>query len=99
MTENEKNTVIVKIYNQELKLRTTESPDYVREVARYVDAKIYEVVDSSAGIPSSKLIILAALNIADELFKEKEKLENLTRKLEEHSKIIAEKISEIEVET
>ncbi|MCD6595412.1 cell division protein ZapA [bacterium] len=99
MTENEKNTIIVKIFNQELKLRTNEPSDYVREVARYVDAKIYEIIDSSGGVSSSKSIILATLNIADELFKEKEKLENLMQKLEERSKIIAENISEIEIET
>ncbi|RKZ33325.1 cell division protein ZapA [bacterium] len=96
MSDSEKNTVAVKIFNQELKIRTTEPPDYVREVARYVDAKIYEIVDSSGGISTSKTIILAALNIADELFKEREKLDEIMRELQQHSEVIAERLSEIE---
>ncbi len=99
MAELEKHTVVVKVYNQDLRLRTTEPPDYVREIARYVDAKIFEIVDSTGSTSSSKSVILAALNIADELFRERETHRKLIEQLEQGSKAIEEKLSEIDIET
>ncbi|MCD6532185.1 cell division protein ZapA [bacterium] len=95
MADAEKTTVSVKIYNQELKIRTDEPPEYVRDVARYVDSKIYEVVDNVPGISSTKALILAAMNIADELFKQREEHQKLVRQLQERSEQLAQKLSEI----
>ncbi|HDG67592.1 MAG TPA: cell division protein ZapA [candidate division Zixibacteria bacterium] len=95
MADAEKTTVSVKIYNQELKIRTDEPPEYVRDVARYVDSKIYEVVDNVPGISSTKALILAAMNIADELFKQREEHQKLVRQLRERSEQLAQKLSEI----
>jgi len=95
MADAKKTTVSVKIYNQELKIRTDEPPEYVRDVARYVDSKIYEVVDNVPGISSTKALILAAMNIADELFKQREEHQKLVRQLQERSEQLAQKLSEI----
>ncbi len=95
MADSKRTIVSVKIYNQELKIRTDEPPEYVRDVARYVDSKIYEVVDNVPGISSTKALILAAMNIADELFKQREEHQKLVRQLQERSEQLAQKLSEI----
>ena len=95
MADAKKTIVSVKIYNQELKIRTDEPPEYVRDVARYVDSKIYEVIDNVPGISSTKALILAAMNIADELFKQREEHQKLVRQLQERSEQLAQKLSEI----
>jgi len=96
MSESDKIAVPVKIFNQELRIRTDESPEYVREVARYVDAKIYEVVNSASATSPTKAVMLAALNITDELFREREKLRQLSEKVQQQSELLQKKIAEIE---
>jgi cell division protein ZapA len=61
----------VSIFGGEYSIRGEADPDYIRTVANYVDGKMREI-DGELKVPSvSKVAILASLNIADELFKEK----------------------------
>ncbi|HLE05116.1 MAG: hypothetical protein HW385_72 [candidate division NC10 bacterium] len=61
--------ITVMILGEQYTIRATEDPAYVRKVARYVDEKLEAVVKGSPSLPSNKAIVLASLNIADELFK------------------------------
>lgn len=59
----------VEIFGQQYPIRASvEDEEYIRRIARYVDEKMREI-DESMGLASTqKIAILAALNIADELF-------------------------------
>jgi cell division protein ZapA len=61
--------VTVIIQGEQYTIRATDDPTYVRRVAQYVDEKLEGVVSGSPSLPSTKAIVLASLNIADELFK------------------------------
>ncbi|MDE2060196.1 MAG: cell division protein ZapA [candidate division NC10 bacterium] len=61
--------VSVVIRGEQYTIRAVEDPSYVRGVAAYVDAKLDGVVKGSQSLPPTKAIVLASLNIADELFK------------------------------
>lgn len=61
--------ISVVILGEQYTIRAAEDPAYVRRVAQYVDTKLEEVVKGSPSLPSNKAIVLASLNIADELFK------------------------------
>ncbi|MBI2884073.1 MAG: cell division protein ZapA [Candidatus Methylomirabilis oxyfera] len=72
--------VSVVIRGEQYTIRAAEDASYVREVAAYVDAKLDGVVKRSQSLPPTKAIVLASLNIADELFKaetERERSERL----------------------
>ena len=56
---------------------------YVQKVAGHVDAKIQEVLEG-AKVSMVDGAVLAAVNIADEYFKEVEASENLRRQLKEY---------------
>ncbi len=58
----------VEIMGREYRIRGATDEQYVREVARYVDAKLREVSHGSSLPASDRVAILAAMNIADELF-------------------------------
>lgn len=58
----------VKIYGENYPLRTTEPAARLEELARYVDARMREVAASGKVVATSKIAVLAALHIADELF-------------------------------
>jgi cell division protein ZapA len=61
----------VMILGQEYTVRSEGDPQYVREIAQYVDRRMREVSQASQQVSSTKIAILAALNIADELFRER----------------------------
>ncbi len=62
----------VEIFGERYTLRGTDSPDYLRRVAEYVDGKFQEVAKGSPALVPAKVAVLASLNIADELFKQNE---------------------------
>jgi cell division protein ZapA len=62
-------TVTVNINGENYAIKTDDDPVYVNEVARYVDEKMREIASGGKVITTSKVAILTALNIADELFK------------------------------
>ena len=78
-----KNHVTVEIAGQEYTLVAAEEAGYVEKVAGHVDAKVREVL-SGAKVSMVDGAVLAALNIADEYFKEQEAAENLRRQLKEY---------------
>jgi cell division protein ZapA len=60
--------VVVDIYGQHYTLRGDADEPYVRELARYVDKKIREVVAQTKISDLGRLAILSAINIAHELY-------------------------------
>lgn len=62
------NATTVEIMGREYRIRGAADEQYVREVARYVDAKLREISQGSSLPASDRVAILAAMNIADELF-------------------------------
>lgn len=62
----------VRIYGENYPLRTTEPAARLEELARYVDARMRDVAASGKVVVTSKIAVLAALHIADELFRLRE---------------------------
>ena len=62
----------VEIFGQRLGLRADGDASRLHELARFVDARMREVADRSSSVDTVKIAVLAALNIADELFQERE---------------------------
>jgi cell division protein ZapA len=66
-----KNVVQVQILGQHLSIRGEADQEYIVGVAGYVDRKMREITEKLPVASLSKVAILASLNIADELFKER----------------------------
>ena len=61
--------VPVDIHGQRYPIRSGLDPEYVARLATYVDEKMRAAADSTPTGDSLRLAVLAALNIADELFR------------------------------
>ena len=61
--------VPVVIFGQTYNVRAEEEFEYVEELAQFVDTKMREIADVTGTREASKIAILAALNVADELRK------------------------------
>ncbi|MDF3822051.1 cell division protein ZapA [Leptospira sp. 96542] len=66
------------------------SAEYIAEVANFVEERLYELGRSLPNASKTKLAVLCALNLADEMFQMKEKAtaSNLNPEIEERTKKI-----------
>ncbi len=71
--KHDSSLVPVVIMGQTYKVRAEEDVAYIEELARFVDTKMRTIADATGTSESLKVAILAALNIADELFKAEER--------------------------
>ena len=66
---NNKKSLKVNIYGTEYSLVSESDPNRVDQIAKYVDEKMREIQKASPNRTIHQIAILAALNIADELFR------------------------------
>jgi len=71
-----KNAVQVQIFGHSYTVRGEADQDYILGVAAFVDRKMREITEKLPAAAVSKVAILASLNIADELFRERAQREN-----------------------
>jgi cell division protein ZapA len=81
--------ISVEIHGQRYPIRSSLEPDYVLRLAAYVDQKLGVAAEATPSSDSLRLAVLAALNIADELFRAREA--NRTRDAQ-----LAERTTELE---
>ena len=79
----EKNATTVEIFGREYKIRGVADEQYILKVAGYVDKKMREVSTGSSLPSHDRLAILAALNIADELFQERKQSSDVQNNIEQ----------------
>ncbi len=84
--------VEIQVFGQTYTVKTDAEEGHIQEVARYVNEKMEEVLKKTRSVSTLNVAILTALNIADDLLREKEKRVTLLREIETKSKDLAEKI-------
>ena len=85
----ERNRVKVHIAGQQISLVGTEEEAYIESIAAYVDGKIQEIQRSAPALSTSNCTLLAAVNIADELFKLRQQYAELDQRIAELRSIAA----------
>lgn len=65
----DKHRIEVDILGQKYAIRSEAAPEYVRELAAYVEKRAREIGGASPGQDPAKVLALAALYVADELFR------------------------------
>jgi cell division protein ZapA len=76
-------SVEVYILGQKYTIKGDAPEEYIQQLAGYVQDKIKEVYNNSPSITPVKASILAAITIADELYRLRNEQENLTKSIEE----------------
>ena len=64
--------VTVEIQGQRYPVRSDLDPDYVAQLAQYVDSKMTIAARESSAADSMRIAVIAALNLADEVFRARE---------------------------
>lgn len=81
-----KKPVDVEIMGQKLVLRSDEEESYVRRIAGYVDDKMQEVIKGTQSVGKANVAVLAALNIADDYHRLKERYDEMVERMDRWSK-------------
>ncbi|HKW45873.1 MAG TPA: cell division protein ZapA [Gemmatimonadaceae bacterium] len=76
-----RNAVKVTILNEDYNIRSDTSIEHTLAVAEYVDRAIRHVMASGMVVDTNKAAILAALQIAGELFEARESSDELSRSI------------------
>ena len=78
----------VEIFGSVYPVRSEKDPEYLQDLAQFVDRKMREIAQQVTTVDSAKIAVLAALNLSDELFQ--------CRKLQEGERVeIQEKVTEL----
>jgi cell division protein ZapA len=83
-----KRQIAVNIFGQRYMLRADEDESTVRELAAYVDARLREVQKHTRTADTQTLAVLAALQIAEELHRERGDHAELRRRVREKSRTL-----------
>ncbi len=81
---SEPKTLSVMIFGSEYKIKGAD-PAYIQEVAAYVDGKMRELESRLTTGTPTKIAILTSMNVADELFRQREELARLEAELRERA--------------
>ena len=86
--ENKKQSVMVSIFGEDYPIKGGADNQYTKKIAGYVDRKMKEVAERLPNPVYNKVAVLAAMNITDELFKEKIDRENKLSQVEERAQTL-----------
>ena len=96
MSNQEQNLVRVTIYGHEYTVRAVADPDYIAEVAAYVDERMRDTELNLDGPQSpTRIAILAAMSISDELFTERRKRLNSLEQIEGRAVTLSNLVDEV----
>lgn len=69
--------VVVKIYDREYALRTSGDVERLRSLCACLDKRMRELAAASGSVDTMKVAVLAALSLADELYRARDALQNM----------------------
>jgi len=75
----------VNILGEDFEVRTDAREDEVLEIAGYVNEKMREAISNGRSTSREKAAVLAALNIAEEFFKQRKEARKTKEEVEERS--------------
>jgi cell division protein ZapA len=82
----------IKVFGQIYTVKSDAEEEHIQAVAQYVNEKMDEVLKKTRSVSTLNVAILTALNIADDLLKEREKRITLLQEVEMKSKDLTERI-------
>jgi cell division protein ZapA len=88
--EERKQSVKVNIFGEDYPIKGDAESEYILRVGKYVDLKMREVAERLSNKSPLRVAVLAAMNITDELFREREDKEKKLLDVEERTQTLLE---------
>lgn len=94
MSEESRTKVKVEIGGREYAIRADATPDYTRRCANFVDRTVRDLTRQAGLVDPHRAVILAALSLADQLFKVRQEVEQLRGESAERAEELSRRIDE-----
>ena len=78
--------------DREFRIRSADEAEHIQAVAEYVNEAIDDVRGAKKHVPIQNLLLLASMSMADELFKERARIESLKAKIRDQSRVLLDKL-------
>ena len=85
----------VEIFGETYNVRGEGDPNYLAELARFVDSRMREVAAEVATVDAVKIAILAALNIADEFSRYRKQREQMSGSWIEKTEELSDRLNKV----
>ncbi|WP_158542637.1 cell division protein ZapA [Lujinxingia litoralis] len=86
----------IEIRGQKLTIRSDREATFVRSLARYIDHKAEELQAAAPSAPFDKLMMLASMTVAEELFEARDELHRMHTQLSETTETLLDLINQVE---
>src|SRR5258705_13869996 len=90
MDNNPSQSHKVVIYNQTYSLRSSHDSEYIQELAEHVNKRMNEIARATMTVDSLRVAILAAIQIADELYQSRREMKETGDEIADRSAKYAE---------
>jgi cell division protein ZapA len=90
-----KRPVHLELFGQRLTVNTDIDPERVREIVSFVNHRLETIRESSKRVQTDQIALLAALNIAEELFDERREVSRLRKGVRERARALLERIDDV----
>ena len=87
-------TIEVEVFGHRFSLQGEGDEAYFHELAEYVDAQMRTLAKQTKTSTPTKLAILAAINVTDELFRQRRHRESGETEMERRAQLLVERIDE-----
>jgi cell division protein ZapA len=77
---------VIQVLGRELRIRSDEPAEHLEALGRYLDDKVTEIAGRRPDSPDANLLMVAALQLADEIFKLRAERAELTARLRSSSR-------------
>jgi cell division protein ZapA len=84
---------LVRIGGRDYMMRGFESEEYIHKVAIFVDKKMAEISKCQPSLSTSMLMVLTAINLADEVIKLKAQTETLEQQITDMKSVISKTVA------
>ncbi len=95
-TRRESQRITIEIQGQSLTIRSDREPTFVKRLARHIDETIEELQSAAPRAPSNKLLMLASLTVAEELFEARQRLDRTEEELKATAQTLRDLIDQVE---
>ncbi len=88
--------VTIEIRGQRLTIRSDRDPEFVQRLAGYIDSTLQQLHESAPTAPNDKLLLLAGMTVAEELFEMRDQLDEMQQRLDETTETMFDLIDQVE---
>ncbi len=93
---SESGPINIEIRGQRLTIRSDRDPAFVQQLANHIDRTFEELQSAAPSAPYNKLLMLASMTVAEELFETRQELHEIRDQLEETTESMFDLLDQVE---